>query len=358
VTAEVTAPEPSLEVQRLRERLADSEARLHTLIERNLDGIMIVDDDGVVRFANPAAAALFAKRPEELLGGMFGLPLVVEDRTEIDLLVSGAPSVVAEMRVAPISWEERPAYLASLRDVTDRLRAEELLLQKEEQLQAAQRLSAVGRFAAEVAREMNVVLHGVTGASRAALVQLAPSSPVRDRLEEILATAGEGAQLVQRLTLLAAQQAPELRPLDVNEVAAGVVPLVRRLAGHAFTVTFDPGRDLWPALADAVRVEQTLVTVAALARDLLPAGGSLHIHTRNAATDEAPGQAGEYVRIELVGAAPEDAPSPAGEALAPAVLSAARAVIEETGGRLKVRRLSDRRTSLLVYLPRAHAGET
>ena len=109
--------------QRLRQA-QESEARLHHLIEHNADGILIVNRSGIVRFVNPAAEALLGRKAEELLGEVFGFPVVTGETTELDILQPGGKTAVAEVRVVETEWEAEVAYLASLRDTTERKRQE------------------------------------------------------------------------------------------------------------------------------------------------------------------------------------------------------------------------------------------
>jgi putative nucleotidyltransferase with HDIG domain len=102
-----------------------------------VDGIIIVDANGIVLFANPAALSLFGRNEEELLGEYFGYPVLEEERTEIELLRNGCGSLTTEMRIVEIEWEGNPAYLASLRDITDRKRAAEALQKSNQKLRKA-----------------------------------------------------------------------------------------------------------------------------------------------------------------------------------------------------------------------------
>lgn len=108
-----------------RNRATGHEAGFRVLIERNADGILIVDEAGTVRFANPAAHKVFQRPPGSLVGQAFGFPLAARDKAEIDLLVPGGRTATAEMRTAQILWEGEPCHLVSLRDITERKRAEE-----------------------------------------------------------------------------------------------------------------------------------------------------------------------------------------------------------------------------------------
>ncbi len=109
------------------EALQESEALYRTLIEKNSDGIIVVDRDGTVRFVNPAAEALFGRQAEELLSGPFGSPVVAGETTELDIMRSDGETATAEMRVVETMWEGKRAYLASLRDITELVRLREKL---------------------------------------------------------------------------------------------------------------------------------------------------------------------------------------------------------------------------------------
>ena len=86
------------------------------------DGIVVVDGAGRIRFANPAACALFGRPLASLLGQDFGFPVTAGETTEIELLVDGEPRLV-EMRTRASSRSDEAVVVASLRDVTARSRA-------------------------------------------------------------------------------------------------------------------------------------------------------------------------------------------------------------------------------------------
>ena len=102
------------------------------VVEATDDGLMVVDDSGVVRFANPAASERLRRPPDRLVGTPFGLPLVDgEGRAELDV-VSPDGLLVLEMHVGPIAWDGGQAQVVTLRDVTDRVLALRRLRQSEE----------------------------------------------------------------------------------------------------------------------------------------------------------------------------------------------------------------------------------
>jgi signal transduction histidine kinase len=111
------------ELERRTDDLRRSDARFRDVIERNADAIVVVDESGVVRFVNSAATKLLGASRKQLLDSPFGFPLVTDETTELDLPRNGDPRV-AEMRVVESEWEGETACIASLRDVTERKRAE------------------------------------------------------------------------------------------------------------------------------------------------------------------------------------------------------------------------------------------
>jgi signal transduction histidine kinase len=118
-------------IERKHVVLRDGEARLRNIIEKNVDGIIIVDGNGIVRFVNPAGEALFGQKAEEFLEQLFGFPVVAGETVEIDIVRSTRERVIAEMRVVETEWRGEKAYLLSLRDITERKRMEEALRESE-----------------------------------------------------------------------------------------------------------------------------------------------------------------------------------------------------------------------------------
>ncbi|MGZ4968573.1 MAG: EAL domain-containing protein [Methylobacter sp.] len=100
---------------------------LKHLIHNSADGALIIDYDGNVVFANPAAEKLFGRKGKQLIGKAFGFPVVDSDRTELDLLHSDGTMSVAEMRVSEASWNGQMSFIITLRDITERKQREEQL---------------------------------------------------------------------------------------------------------------------------------------------------------------------------------------------------------------------------------------
>ena len=98
-----------------------------------IDGILVVDVDGRLHFANPSAETLLGWPADELLARPFGLPLGATDNiAELDLVRRDEPPLVVEMHIGPMSWAGRDAFVVTLRDVTGRKTVERDLRASEE----------------------------------------------------------------------------------------------------------------------------------------------------------------------------------------------------------------------------------
>ena len=107
------------------------------ILEKSPDGILILDQDGTILFANPAVALMMERGAGDLRGAAFGYPLVLDATSEIQVLQADAAPITVEMRVTDLTWSGRPACLAMLRDVSDARRARLELSRALERLELA-----------------------------------------------------------------------------------------------------------------------------------------------------------------------------------------------------------------------------
>jgi diguanylate cyclase (GGDEF)-like protein/PAS domain S-box-containing protein len=96
--------------------------QLRHLIAQLVDGILVVDHDGGLLFLNPAAEDLLGRPASELLGENVGFPMIVGPPVELELVKRDGSECVVEMQTAEVEWDGQPAFVAALRDVTERKR--------------------------------------------------------------------------------------------------------------------------------------------------------------------------------------------------------------------------------------------
>ncbi|MGZ5030581.1 MAG: hybrid sensor histidine kinase/response regulator [Methylobacter sp.] len=93
--------------------------KLDLIFDTITDGVLVVDSQGVVLYANQAAETLLARNP--LVGQSLAIPLNPDKTSYQDInLIRPDGFAWAEMRSAPLDWDGQPGYVIALRDITER----------------------------------------------------------------------------------------------------------------------------------------------------------------------------------------------------------------------------------------------
>ena len=116
--------------------LRASEQRFRTIIEKNADGMIIIDAHGMIQFVNPSAEQFWGEPAKNLIGRAFGLPPVTEGTVELDIVGKNQEVRTANVRMVEIPWEGTTAYLASLHDFTNFKEIQDALRQSEARFKA------------------------------------------------------------------------------------------------------------------------------------------------------------------------------------------------------------------------------
>ncbi len=272
-----------------RQRGSISTDGLRQLVDRMADGVLVVDRDGIIQFANPAAAALFGRAMRELKGQSFGFPVMAGESTEVELLRPAGETVVVELRAVEHDWHGQPASLVSLRDVTDRKCLEQERLARA-RAEAASR--AKSEFLTLMSHELRTPLNAVIGYAELLLVEgaepisrnqrsgvariLASGQHLRQLVDQMLdlAEAGEGRLAVGRTLAPAARPANHaIEEARANAEARGVtlVTTCRDDDGVSFA-------------GDEQRVQQILALLLDNAVKFTPRGGTVTLECDRPAT--------------------------------------------------------------------------
>jgi two-component system cell cycle sensor histidine kinase/response regulator CckA len=153
--------------------------------------------------------------------------------------------------------------------------------QLEAQLRQSQKMEAVGQLAGGVAHDFNNLLTVIGNYTAMLLQQQDPSSPAAADLREVASAADRAAQLTRQLLAFSRKQLLQPRIIDLNEVAFGLAPMLRRLIGEDIRIATSVDPRLGLTLADPGQIEQVIVNLAVNARDAMPGGGTLTIETAN-----------------------------------------------------------------------------
>ncbi|GAA0571914.1 PAS domain S-box protein [Paractinoplanes ferrugineus] len=322
-------PESGLVVAAVRDvtERVSIEHKYRGLLDAAPDAIVAVDESGRILLVNSQAERLFGYDRAELVGQAIETLVPEASRSRhpqlrrryTDLPVTrpmGAGLALvarrkdgtefpAEISLSALSCGGDMIVSAAVRDVSDRIAEQDAQRQLavhreqvtaaeqrrrlEEQLHQAQRLESLGQLAGGVAHDFNNLLAVMLNYTRMVLDLLedpaAPSAPDRGQacrdLHQVLRAGGRATELTHQLLAFGRREVVRPRPLDLNQVIDDVQQLLRRSIGEHIDLHVELDPHLWPIMADPGQIEQILVNLAVNARDAMPGGGTLSVHTRN-----------------------------------------------------------------------------
>ena len=260
---------------------------LQAILDATMDVVAVFDSDRRFVSVNAAACRFYGHTREELVGRRLD-DFIGTERAEADWKDFLTPERIAqgmlenvwdgeqdgrrlalEVRATPEFVPGR--HLFVLRDITERRVLED-------QLRQAQKMEAVGQLAGGIAHDFNNLLTVIAGYGEIARRRIG-AGPGVNELGEIQRAAERAGELTRQLLAFARRQVLEPVPLDVNEVATGLAPMLSRLLGETIEIAMLAGDELPPVLADRVQLEQVVINLAINARDAMPGGGTLAIET-------------------------------------------------------------------------------
>ena len=287
----------TIETARLLRSLAVSEERYRLLFDAN-PLPMWVYDAKTLRFlaVNEAAVRHYGYSVQEFLGMSI---TDIRPHDDVDTLLAdladrggpGSPQpgtwrhrkkdgtpIDVEITAGRVQFEGRPAALVLANDVTERLRLED-------RLSEAEKMEAIGRLAGGVAHDFNNLLTVISGYTEILLARAGTAG--REQLTEIAHAAEQAASLTRSLLAFSRRQVLQPRVLDLNEIVAGMEPMVQRIIGDDVSVgvRLTPGEAA--VEADQAQLERVILNLAANARDAMPSGGRLTIETAVVELDQA-----------------------------------------------------------------------
>lgn len=175
--------------------------RLNRIVNKASDGIIIVDHEGRILFANPAVGELLGHKVQDLQGAEFGFPLA-QGSTEISLSLPSGEAMALEMHVEEVEWDETAAYLVFLHDIS----AYKRILEEEKRLTRMK-----DEVVSSVSHELRTPLHAIKGFLNLLIRGKVPDQATQQ--EFLTRASGE----VDRLTTLLDEV------LDVTRLAGGYI---------------------------------------------------------------------------------------------------------------------------------------
>jgi two-component system cell cycle sensor histidine kinase/response regulator CckA len=305
--------------QSLEGAVQDSETRFRQVADHLQDMLAVIEREPMrLEYVNPAFEAGLGRTFEEMSQDVAAWTSWIhpEDRERVAqahaAFLAGEPldeecrlvrgdGEVRWVRTRCFPIEARngmPArYVSLTQDITARR-------ELEMELRQAQKMEAVGALASGVAHDFNNVLQAVLGCITLAQRPRASAEEARAFLDQAADAARRGGGLSARLMSFAHKRDLAAASTVIDAMILRSATLLERLLTEQISLELLLGADTAAVRADAVQIEQILMNLAANARDAMPSGGRLVIHTATLGRDALPAgmelqEAAQYVQIQV-----------------------------------------------------------
>lgn len=177
-----------------------------------------------------------------------------------------------------LSWSsmmlpEEGYIFAVARDVTQ----EKAALERDIQ---AGKLQALGQLAGGVAHDFNNQLTGILGFAELAVSELAPDSPVKGYMENIIKGVNRGQDLTFQLLAYARKGSNIQDQANLNDLIREVCDILERTSNPNISIHKEMEKNLPCILGDNSQLQNMILNLALNARDAMPEGGTLTMRTR------------------------------------------------------------------------------
>lgn len=164
--------------------------------------------------------------------------------------------------------------------------AEQRAEESEARMRQAEKMDAIGSLTAGIAHDFNNVLLVIRGYSDLLLKQMGDGELQQNALK-IDQAAEHAAELTHQLLAFSRQQVLRPQLTDLNSAVEESLLVLRRTIGEDIEVKCDLDPTLHSTMIDRAQLRQVIYNLALNARDAMPTGGTLAIHTANAEFDES-----------------------------------------------------------------------
>lgn len=281
--------------------LQEGEAKLRAIVETAVDGIITINEQGIIESFNQAAERLFGYSADEMLGKSVNLLMPSPEREEHDryiqnYLKTGEKKIIGIGRevigrrkdgttfplyiaVGEIKLGERRLFTGIVRDLTEQKFLQQQIIQSE-------RLAIIGKMAAKIAHEVRNPLSSIS--LNAELledeIQSFESVDIKEASSLLKAMISE----IDRVTSLTDEylqfsRMPESHPVkgDLNDLINEMLELLAQEFQQRNIKLVRQGLDGELKLPfDRAQIRRVLLNIVRNAIESMPKGGTLKILTR------------------------------------------------------------------------------
>jgi two-component system sensor kinase FixL len=268
--------------------LRETTARLRTLTETAVDGVILIDARGVVLMFNPACEKLFGYSADTVIGENVKMLMPQPYRHEHDRYITNYrdtrdPKIIGsgreviglrkdgstfpmDLSVGEARQDGESIFVGIIRDLTSRKRTEAELEQARAELVRVARVTALGELTAAIAHEVNQPLTGLVSSGNACLRWLAGDVPnlkaARGSVERMISAGSRAGEVIRRIRALVAKAPPLRDRLNINDAITEVIALIRgEIQRNRISLRTKLSTDVPLVLGDRIQLQQVILNL-------------------------------------------------------------------------------------------------
>ena len=259
--------------------------------------------------------------------------------------------------------------IAVVHDLTAIRQAEEEKKQLEIQLHQSQKMESIGNLAGGIAHDFNNILSSIIGFTELSLDEVEKGTHIEDNLQEVYTAGKRAKDLVRQILAFARQSGEELKPIQVDTIAAEVLKFIRSSIPTTIEIKQNIEGDSL-IMGNATQVHQILMNLFTNAAHAMEnKGGILEFSLKDIVMDRGVNreklglEPGNYIEIKISDTGTGIAPEIIGFIFDPYFttkgpgegtgmgLATVHGIIESYGGKILVDSKPEQGTVFTIYLP-------
>jgi PAS domain S-box-containing protein len=262
------------------------------LFKQTIDGIITIDNRGLVLVANPAASKIFGYKNEEMIGQNISLLMAEEERVAHDVYLresqlheekvfnltrdlqgrrKNGEIFPLELTISPMIVENEKFYIGVLRDVTQRYQQQQDLITAKEHAETAQEIAehanrAKSEFLSKMSHELRTPLNAILGFSQL----LSADSLTTDQLDSVNLINNSGKHLLNLINdvldlarIESGNVVASLEHVNIGDLITEITPVIETQLDElqlTLTTNYFTDQEIW-VIADYIRLKQVLLNL-------------------------------------------------------------------------------------------------
>jgi two-component system sensor kinase FixL len=290
------------ERKQAEQAVQERQARLRAILDTAVDGIITIDEQGMIESFNAAAERIFGYAAHEVLGQNVTMlmpssyreahqnhlaryletgekQIIGADREVVGLRKDGT-TFPMHIAIKDVSLSGHRLFTGVMRDLTEHK-------QTQQELQRADRLALVGQMASGLAHEVGTPLNVIEGNAELLRMELRKQNIPTAELDTIIEQTDRITRLINRLLTFARAKAQPMEALSLHTPLSHALRLLEtRFQREAISVIVDMSANLPLVRGTPDGIEQVFLNILINAWHAMPQGGTVTIVGKKASDSQ------------------------------------------------------------------------